>query len=71
MSPVYEIRYTEEKNWKMVSEKAALRGLLENYGRITPMIIDLLHGKEINTQFGIVRIKNYQELTRFFHFQKR
>ena len=66
--PIYELKYSEEKDWDAVSENAALKELLDNFERITPIISEMLHGKEINTQRGIFRIKNYQELSRAYQF---
>ena len=66
--PIYELKYSEEKDWATVSEDAALEELLDIFERITPIISEMLHGKEINTQRGIFRIKNYQELSRTYQF---
>ena len=67
--PIYEIKHSEDKDWDTVSEHAALEELSDNFERITPIISEMLHGKEINTQHGIFRIKNYQELSRAYQFQ--
>ncbi len=67
---IYELKYSEKKDWNIISEKTALENLLDNFERITPIISEMLHGKEINTQGGIFRIKNYQELIRSYQFQK-
>ena len=62
--PIYELKYFDEKDWNAVSEEAALEDLFVNFERITPIISEMLHGKEINTQRGTFRIKNYWELIR-------
>jgi hypothetical protein len=66
--PTYELKYPEEKTWNAVSEKAALKDLLDNFEWITPIIIEMLHGKQINTQSGIYRIKNHRVLSRGYQF---
>ncbi len=68
--PIYELKYSEEKDWNTVSEEAALEDLLDNFERITPIISEMLHGKEINTQRGAFRIKNYWELIRTYQFKQ-
>jgi len=68
--PIYELKYPEDKDWYTITEKTALEDLLDNYEKITPIISDMLHGKEINTQRGIFRIKNYWELARMYRFKQ-
>jgi hypothetical protein len=68
--PIYELKYAEDNEWNTVSEKAALEDLLDNFERITPIIREMLHGKEINTQRGIFRIKNYWKLNRTYQFKQ-
>ena len=68
--PIYELKYSEEKDWNTISEKAALEDLLDNFERVTPIISEMLHGKEINTQRGTFRIKNYWELNQTFQFKQ-
>lgn len=68
--PIYELKDSEDKDWNTISEHAALKELLDNFGQITPIIRDMLDGKEIHTQSGIFRIKNYQELSRTYQFQE-
>ena len=64
--PIYELKYFEEKEWNAISEKAALEDLLDNFERISPVISKMLLGKEINTQRGVFRIKNYWKLKRLY-----
>ena len=68
--PIYELKNSEDKDWNTISEHAALNELLHNFGQITPIIREMLDGKEIRTQSGIFRIKNYQELGRTYQFQE-
>ena len=68
--PIYELKYTEDNEWNTITEKAALENLVDNFERITPIISEMLHGKEINTQRGIFRIKNYLKLNRTYQFKQ-
>ena len=45
--PIYQLKFSKENGWNTISEKAALEDLLDNYERITPIISEMLHGKEI------------------------
>ena len=67
--PVYELRYAEEKNWNKISEKAALEDLADYFERITPIIIEMLHGKEITAPRGIYRINNCKEINRVYQYR--
>lgn len=68
--PIYELKYFEENEWNTISEKAALEDLLDNFERISPVISKMLHGKEINTQRGIFRIKNYWKLKQVYQLKQ-
>ena len=68
--PIYELRYSEERDWHAVSEEAALDDLFDSFERIAPIISEMLQGKEINTQGGTFRIKNYWELNRTYQFKQ-
>jgi hypothetical protein len=64
--PIYELKNSGEKDWYTVSEISALKKLADYFERITPIISEMLHGKEVNTQRGTIRIKNYSELIRTY-----
>ena len=68
--PKYELRYSKAKDWHEVSEQAALKDLFSSFERITPLISEMLQGKEINTQRGTFRIKNFWELNRSYQFKQ-
>jgi hypothetical protein len=42
--------------WQCISEVDALEILQNNFERITPLIFEMLQGKEIETPYGIFRI---------------
>ena len=44
--PIYELKFPENNEWNTISEKAALEDLLDNFERISPIIREMLHGKE-------------------------
>jgi hypothetical protein len=57
----YEIKQIEWDCWKMVSEATALELLQDNFSKITPIIAEMLQGKEMGKEIiipkGILRIK--------------
>ena len=57
----FEAKLCNMDNWKMVSDVTALRMLQDNYRKITPIISEMLHGKEIKTAQGILRIRKLKE----------
>jgi len=68
--PIYELKFPENNEWNTISEKAALENLFDSFERITPIIREMLHGKEISTQRGIFRIKNYWRINRTYQFKQ-
>jgi hypothetical protein len=55
--PQFEVKYFHEEDWNEVSETAFLQSLLDNFNRITPVISEMFHGKEIVTPTAVFRIK--------------
>ena len=55
--PQFEIKNFSENDWNRVSEKDFLFELMDTFELITPVLSDLLQGKEIITNFCIYRIK--------------
>ena len=55
--PQFEIKNYSENDWNRVSEKDFLLKLMDNFEMITPVLSDMLQGKEIITNFCIYRIK--------------
>jgi hypothetical protein len=55
--PKFEIKNFSENDWNRVSEKDFLLELVDNFELITPVLSDMLQGKEIITNFCIYRIK--------------
>ena len=53
----FEVKQLDTKIWRYVSEVAALQVLQRNFSRITPIIRQMLEGKEITTPDGKVCIR--------------
>ncbi len=66
--PIYQSKSPEEKNWETISEKAAIEDLSDNFERLSPILIEMLNGKEINTQSCMYRIINHGEIRRVYQF---
>jgi hypothetical protein len=54
---VFFLIITSSKIWQYVSEVAALQVLQKNFSRISPIICQMLEGKEITTPDGEVCIR--------------
>ena len=55
--PEFEIKNLNEDDWNRISEKDFLLKLVDTFELITPVLADLLQGKEIVTNLCIYRIK--------------
>lgn len=53
----FEVKNFDADNWQGVSEVAALGILQKNFEQVTPKINEMLHGKEIKTPDGTLRVK--------------
>ena len=53
----FEVKQLDTKIWQYVSEVAALQVLQKNFSRISPIIRQMLEGKEITTPDGKVSIR--------------
>jgi hypothetical protein len=56
-SPKFEIKNFSGNDWNRISEKDFLLKLVDTFELITPVLSDLLQGKEIITNFCIYRIR--------------
>ena len=57
----YEFKQIDVNAWKMIPEALALELLHDSYSKITPIIAEMLQGKEITIPKGILRIKKLME----------
>jgi len=53
----YEIKPKDSDNWQQITEVAVLKILQQRYGHVTPILVEMLQGKEITTPIGVVRIQ--------------
>ena len=60
--PSYEVKYHNKKKWEKISEANVLRTLQETYGRVTPVIQEMLDGKQVPTPTAVFRIKAIDEI---------
>ena len=60
--PQYEMRYANNGDWVSISERSALESLLDNFDRVSPIIDEMLQGKEIHIQNSVYRILKPQSL---------
>ena len=56
--PKYEVRNVDGELWEDVSEKNVMETLVDIFDQITPILTEILHGKEVITPYGIYRLKN-------------
>ena len=55
--PKYEIRCHENAEWVEISEIELMDGLYKIYRKITPVIKEMIMGKEVKTPDGFYRLK--------------
>lgn len=55
--PQYECKHSGKGKWEDVSESDLLRDLNEFYGRVTPVIQQIIKGKNVQTSKAIYRLK--------------
>ena len=56
--PRYEVRTVDGGRWEDISEKIFMETLVDVFEQVTPIMTDILHGKEVITPTGIYRLKN-------------
>ena len=54
----FQVKYFDEDDWQEVSETFVLEKLVDNFDRLTPLLSELVQGKEIITPEGFFRKKN-------------
>jgi len=55
--PQYECKHNGKGKWKDVSESDLLRDLNEYYGRVTPVVKQIIKGKHVKTPKAVYRLK--------------
>ncbi|MDH3723263.1 MAG: hypothetical protein OER74_17335 [Desulfobacteraceae bacterium] len=56
--PKYEVRDVDGGRWVDISEKKFMETLVDFFDQVTPIMTDILDGKEVITPYGIYRLKN-------------
>ncbi len=56
--PEYEVRNVDGGSWRDISEKKFMESLVDIFDQVTPIMTDILLGKEVITPYGIYRLKN-------------
>jgi hypothetical protein len=56
--PKYEVRNVDGGQWEDISEKTIMETLVDIFDQVTPIMTDILHGKEVITPYGIYRLKD-------------
>jgi len=55
--PKYEVRKVDGGRWEDISEKNIMESLVDIFDQITPIMTEILRGKEVTTPCGIYRLK--------------
>jgi len=55
--PLYEAKYNEKEEWKVISEVELMEGLYKVFDKVAPAIKEMIEGKEIDTPEGVYRLK--------------
>jgi len=55
--PQYQIKNLNSDNWVMISENEVMETIADYFTQITPILKELLAGKQILTPEGLLRIK--------------
>jgi hypothetical protein len=65
--PLYEAKYQAEDEWVEISDIEIMDELYKTFTKATPAIKEMIMGKEIETPYGIYRLKliggEHQELS--------
>ena len=55
--PKYEVRCHEKNEWEEISEIEIMNELYKIYKRVTPVIKEMIRGKEVQTPDGLYRLR--------------
>ncbi len=61
--PSYEVKYHDKKEWEEISEIKVLGRLQETYDQVTPVIQEMIDGKQVLTPNAVFRIKGFDEVS--------
>jgi hypothetical protein len=54
----WEVKYFAKDNWEQISEIAVLGYLVDSFDCLSPIIVEMLQGKEIAIADRVFRMKN-------------
>jgi len=55
--PQYEVQHLNSDNWVMISENEVMETIAGYFTQVTPILKELLAGKQVLTPEGLFRIK--------------
>jgi len=55
--PLYEVKYHEGGDWKEISDLELMVELYKSCKKVTPVIKEMIMGKQVKTPHGIFRLK--------------
>ena len=55
--PLYEAKYNEKDEWIEISDLEIMDELYKTYTKVTPAIREMIKGNEVETPYGVYRIK--------------
>ena len=55
--PRYEVRYDANEGWIEISDLEFMDELYKLYRRVTPVIKEMINGRELHTQKAVYRLK--------------
>ena len=55
--PRYEVRYDANQEWIEISDLEFMDELYKLYRRVTPVIKEMINGRELRTQKAVYRLK--------------
>ena len=55
--PRYEVRFSGRKEWEEISDVELVNSLYKFYPKVTPVIREMIIGKELHTPDAIYRLK--------------
>ena len=57
--PRYLVKYHEKSEWEHITELEFLERMLEVFEKVTPAILEIIEGKQIQTGNATYRIENF------------
>ena len=55
--PLYEVRYHDKEDWENISDVELMDRLYKVYYRVSPVIKEMIRGKEVQTPEAAYRLK--------------